>query len=117
MESRNAPKFMAVTSVRAGREADFEKFVREVIAPAVQRERPELADMWQTLRPTREPVEGDTRAYVFVFYGDATLDDWELTTLFTAVYGDEEGARRHEEFVDMMDEQTVYSFDGQVTAG
>jgi hypothetical protein len=113
---RPAPTLMAVTRVRAGREADFEQFVREVISPAVEQERRHLAGMWQTLRPTREPVEDGELAYVFVFYGPATLDDLELTTMFATVYGEQEGTRRYEEFVAMIEDQTLYSFDGQVSS-
>ncbi len=47
--------------------------------------------MWQTLRPAGDQPEGATQAYFFVFFGEASLQDWDLEALFTDAYGPEEG--------------------------
>ena len=53
-------------------------------------------------------MHGDgSRGYVFVFYGDAPLDDWDVDTLLSTALGEEEGQRRMQEWVDLIDgEQT-----------
>jgi len=65
-----------MTPVKADRQADFESFIGEVIDPAVQRVRPQLGPLWRVLRPAG-PSEG-AATYALLFYGDATLDDWDL---------------------------------------
>lgn len=116
MPHRETPSFMAVTRIKAGRESEFEAFVRDVIAPAAQGARPDLVSMVELLRPAVEQPEGATPAYVFVFYGDASLDDWYLPALLRSAYGEEEGERRHEHFHELLEDgQTVVSFDGSLS--
>jgi hypothetical protein len=112
MPERETPSFMAATPIKPGREADFESFVRAVIAPAAQQARPDLLGMVELLRPATQPPEGATSAYMFVFYGDAPLDDWYLPAILTSVYGEEEGNRLHEQFHDFLVDgsQTIYCF-------
>jgi len=98
-----------MTPVKADRQADFESFIGEVIDPAVQRVRPQLGPLWRVLRPAG-PSEG-AATYALLFYGDATLDDWDLGALFDEAYGSEEGSRRGEEFMSfLVGEQAVHEF-------
>lgn len=103
MSARETPRLLSLTPVKAGREDEFEAFLRDVIVPATQQHRPHLVGQWQTFRP-EDDLHGDgTRAYVFAFYGDAPLDDWDVDTLLTAALGEEEGQRRVQEWVDLID--------------
>jgi hypothetical protein len=50
-----------------------------------------------------------------LFHGDASLDDWDLGSLFSEAYGPEEGARRDQEFEAFMaGDQDVYEFTGDL---
>ena len=76
MTTRETPRLLSVTPVKSGREQEFEAFIRDVIVPAVSQHRPHLTGQWQSLRP-EDDLHGDgTRAYAFLFYGDAPVDDW-----------------------------------------
>ena len=97
MPDEMTPKFMAVTPVKPGREAEFEAFVRAVIAPAVQRVRPHVSGTWRLLRPVGQPSEGAGATHVFLFYSDA-WDDYELESLFKEAYGEDTGNQRNQEF-------------------
>jgi len=111
----DTPSLMAATSVKRGREAEFEDFVLSVIVPASQRVKPDLDGSWRLLRPNEDDVEGLTRAYMFLFYGDAPWEEWDLEPLFREAYGPEEGARHLDHFVDLVEgEQTLYAFSGHV---
>jgi hypothetical protein len=115
MPEERTPKFMSVTPVKAGREAEFEAFVRDVIVPAAQQERPHIMGTWRLLRPVRQPSEGAQAAHVFLFYGDS-WDDYELEDMFIAAYGEDTGNQRHLEFVDLVagGHQVDYEFDGEL---
>jgi hypothetical protein len=115
MPDERSPKFMAVTPVKLGREAEFEAFVRDVIVPAARQVRPHIIDTWRLLRPAGQPSEdGAQAAHVFLFYGDS-WDDYELENLFEAAYGEDTGRQRHQEFEDFLaGEQIGYEFDGEV---
>jgi hypothetical protein len=107
MSTRETPRLLSVTPVKPGREEEFEAFIRDVIVPAARQHRPHLIGQWQTLRPENDLHGDGTRAYVFVFYGDAPLDDWDVDTLLSAALGEDEGQRRMQEWIDMIDgEQT-----------
>jgi hypothetical protein len=77
--------------VREERVADFERFLSQVVAPAVSAQRPELEDRWQVLRSTR-PSDG-TVTYVILLRGGSLSDDWELDLIVPAHYGQEEAER------------------------
>ncbi len=109
------PRYLAPTPVKRGREEEFESFIRDVIVPAVRLARPDLADQWQALRPSNDQGHDETRSYVFVFYGHAPIEDWDLDTLLPAALGQDEGTRRSKQFNEFVDgEQILYSLDGQV---
>ena len=113
MPDERTPKFMAVTPIRPGKEADFETFVRDVIAPAADQVRPHVSGTVRLLRPVRQPSEGAQTAHVFLFYGDS-WDDYELDSLFREAYGEDIGSQRAQQFQDFMaGEQIGYEFDGE----
>ena len=114
--SRDAASSIALTRVKAGREQEFEAFVRDVIAPSVARARPHLAGLWQVLRPS-EDESRDGGVYAFVFYGDVPDEDWELDRLFADVHGNQQAVRLGRRFDDLVvGEQDVYTFSGEVSA-
>ena len=114
MAARETPRYIALTPVKTDRRADFESFLREVVVPAVDEVRPDLRDMWEALRPA-ETADGGDENYALLFYGEASLQDWDLPTLLTAAYGEEDGARRFEEFVQLLSgDQLVGGFSGNL---
>jgi len=84
--------------VRADRADDFERFLMEVVAPAVRAERPDLDGRWRVLRSV-EPSDG-VLTYAFLFEGGSLEDDWELDVLIPAHYGEEEADRLAGEWVE-----------------
>jgi hypothetical protein len=113
MASREVPRFIAVTRVKADKQAEFESFIGEVINPAVEKVRPQLGSQWQALRPAG--ARNGEAVYCLLFHGDASLDDWDLGSLFSEAYGPEEGARRDQEFEAFMaGDQDVYEFTGDL---
>ncbi len=118
MTTRQVPRLLSVTPVKSGREQEFEAFIREVIVPAVREHRPHLQGQWQVLRP-EDDLHGDgTRAYVFFFYGDAPVDDWDVDTLFDTAFGEDEGNKRLQQWTDLLDgDQTNVYFASEVDTG
>jgi hypothetical protein len=113
--TRDAARLIAITPVKPDRREDFEEFVRGVIVPAVNQTAPHLSQMWQTLRPSQD---ADGCDYVFVFYGDASVDEWDLERLLPATYGDMDGHTHMQHFLELLSgEQQIYSFSGQVAGG
>jgi molybdopterin-guanine dinucleotide biosynthesis protein A len=122
---RDVPSFMALTKVKPERADEFETFVREVVVPAAVQARPQAAGLWQTLRPdtsgdpspfdAQGTAAGSANTYVFVFYGDLPMMDWELGSMFTDVHGEEKGRQLIEQFEDFLQgEQVVLPFSGEV---
>lgn len=112
---RESPRFIAVTRIKAGREQEFEGLM-PVIAAAHEQARPHLGGQWQLLRPdlNEKGTDGEP-VYLFLFYGDVPLDDWELDRLLIEAHGEEEGQRLSRQFDDCCDgEQEVYAFAGEV---
>jgi len=89
---------LALHPVRSDRTAEFERFLTDVVVPAVDAQRPELARRWRLMRST-EPRDGIT-TYVFLFEGGSVTDDWELDRLLPAHYGEEEAERIAHEWLD-----------------
>lgn len=111
---RESPRFVAVTRVKAGREQEFEGLI-PVIAAAHEKARRHLSGQWQLLRPDTDEKSGDAAVYLFLFYGDVPLEEWELERLFIEAHGEEDGRRLSEQFDDCCDgEQAVYAFSGEV---
>jgi hypothetical protein len=78
MAMTSTPRYVLATYVKEGRDDDFERFMREVVAPADVQARPHLVGKWQLLRPAADQPEGATRAWLMFFEGPAALDDWNL---------------------------------------
>ena len=106
---RDAAKFIALTRVRPGREQEFEGLIPALVA-AQEQARPDLDDQWQLLRP-----DGEAPAFLFLFYGDASIEEWDIERLCVEALGDEEGRRLAERILDCLDgEQDVYAFSGAI---
>lgn len=115
MKTTDSPRYVVATPVKAGRDSDFERFMREVVVPAEVRARPHQVGHWRLLRPASEQPEGVTRAWLITFYGPLTLDDWDLQPLLDEAYGADASLEHMKYFEDMVDgEQTVYAIDGEV---
>lgn len=89
---------LVMTPVREDRAAGFERFLADVVAPAIAAQRPELSGRWQVLRA--DGVVAGAVAYVFLLHGGSLTDDWELDVLLPAHYGQEETDRLAGEWAD-----------------
>src|SRR3954447_5420676 len=108
------PRYLVATQVKAGRDDDFERFMRDVVVPAEVRARPHQVGMWQLMRPATDQPEGVKRAWLMAFYGPSTLVDWSLEDLFVEAYGADAWGQHMRYFEDMIEgEQTVYAVDGE----
>lgn len=116
MEATDSPRYVVATFVKAGRDDDFERFMREVVVPAEARVRPHQLGMWHLLRPADDQPEGASRAWLMTFHGPSPLDDWDLQALFEEAYGADAAGEHLAHFVEMVDgEQTLYALGGEVT--
>jgi hypothetical protein len=77
--------------VQAERARDFERFLTDVVAPAVQAERPDLDQRWRVMR-SAETANGVV-TFAFLLEGGSLTDDWELDVILPAHYGEQEAAR------------------------
>ena len=85
--------------VQAHRADEFERFLADIVAPAVAAQRPHLADRWEVLRATvPEPADPDIVTYAFILEGGDLTRDWDLEVLLTAQYGGEEARRLLDEW-------------------
>jgi hypothetical protein len=88
---------LALNHVRAGREHEFEEWLRSVLVPAARSHQPHLEGRWHILRG-EEPDENGT-VFAFVF-DEGTDDDWDLRALLVKALGtqraDEELSRMGE---------------------
>jgi hypothetical protein len=110
----SSPRYVVATYVKAGRDDDFERFMRDVVVPAEARARPHQVGMWHLLRPAPDQPEGCTRAWIMTLHGPSTLDDWDLEPLFDEAYGAGASREHLRTFEDMVDgEQIVYALDGE----
>ena len=109
------PRYVVATFVKAGRDDDFERFMRDVVAAAESRVRPHQVGQWHLLRPAADQPEGASRAWVMTFHGSSPLDDWNLQPLFDEAYGADAGREHMAHFEDVVEgEQTLYALDGEV---
>jgi hypothetical protein len=88
-----------LTPIAADRADDFDRFLREVVIPAVDARRPDLSRRWRALRPSAP--DGDAVTYVFLFDGGDVETDWDLGPLFEEHYGEEQAARHFQTWVDL----------------
>lgn len=82
---------LVLLPVQAERAAEFERFTAEVIAPAVQSQRPDLTGRWRTTRASG--TADGVATYVFLLEGGSLTEDWDLGVLLPAHYGEEEADR------------------------
>jgi hypothetical protein len=89
---------VGLNPVQADRAEDYERFLAEVVAPAVRAQRPDLDGRWRLMRST-EPSNGVV-TYAFMLEGGTLAEDWELDVLLPAHYGAEEAERLITEWVE-----------------
>ena len=77
--------------VRAERADDFERFVSDVVMPAVRAQRPDLDGRWRVMRAS-EAADGIV-TFAFLLEGGSLDEDWDLGVLLPAEYGEEEAER------------------------
>lgn len=88
-----------LTPVAAGRADDFDRFLREVVIPAVDARRPQLSGRWRALRPNSS--NGDALTYVFLFDGGDLETDWDLGPLFEEHFGKDQAERYFQQWDDL----------------
>ena len=89
---------LGLNPVRADRAGDFERFLTEIVVPAVRAQRPDLDGRWRVMRSS-EPSDGVV-TYAFMLEGGSLAEDWELGILLPAHYGQEEADRLVNEWVE-----------------
>lgn len=89
---------LGLNPVRADRTGDFERFLAEIVAPAVRAQRPDLDGRWRVMR-SNEP-SGGVVTYAFMLEAGNLAEDWELDVLLPAHYGKEEADRLLDEWVE-----------------
>jgi hypothetical protein len=89
---------LGLNPVRSDRAEDFERFLAEVVRPAVRAQRPDLDERWRLMRSSG-PSDGVV-TYAFLFDGGSLTEDWELDVLLPAHYGEEEAERLVAEWVE-----------------
>jgi hypothetical protein len=89
---------LGLNPVQSGRAEEFERFLAEVVVPAVRAQRPEFDGRWRVMR-TRVPA-GDVVTYVFMLEGGDLAEDWQLDALLSAQYGQEEADRLIRDWVE-----------------
>lgn len=115
MSSRESPRYLVTTYVKPGREGDFEAFMKDVVDAGIRRSNPDQAANVQILRPGAA-LHGDARpAYVMLFYGDRSLEDWDLEAALVAAYGEDEAARHMAQMEALVQgEQDVLELDERI---
>lgn len=89
---------LGLNPVRSDRTEDFERFLAEVVAPAVRAQRPHLDGRWRVMRSNE--ASRNVVTYVFMFEGGSLAEDWELGVLLPAQYGEEEADRLIKDWVE-----------------
>lgn len=100
--------------VKAERARDFERFVTEVVAPAVEAERTDLSPRWRVMRSS-EAANGIV-TFAFLLEGGSLTEDWELDALLSAHYGQQEAQRLMEDWANTFAPLTDWA-DAAVSAG
>jgi hypothetical protein len=100
MTSMDVGRFLVLNPVRTDRAEDFERFVRQVLQPAVEAQQPGMADKVRLWRAAEaESGDGDVTIYAFVAES-GNPDTLDLSVPFRAHYGDERAAELLDEFND-----------------
>ena len=95
--------------VQAERARDFERFLSDVVAPAVQAQRPDLGQRWRVLRSV-ETAKGVV-TFVILLEGGSLTQDWELDELLPAHYGEQEAKRLIGEWIESFAPLTPWAED------
>lgn len=82
--------------VQAERAHDFERFMTEVVTPAVQAQRPDLDGRWRAMRSS-ESANGVV-TFAFLLEGGSLTQDWDLGQLLDTHYGGQEAERLLEQW-------------------
>jgi len=84
--------------VQAERAGDFERFVTEVVRPAVNAQRPDLDERWRFMRSGG--TANGVVTFAFLLEGGSLTEDWELDVILAAHYGEQEAERLIGEWVE-----------------
>ena len=98
---------LVMTPVREARAADFERFLTEVVGPAIDARRPDLSDRWQVLRAAGSVAGAVT--FVLLLRGGSLMGDWDLDALLATHYGEEGADRLAREWGDTFAELTPWA--------
>jgi hypothetical protein len=71
---------LGLNPVGSDRTEDFERFLAEVVAPAVRAQRPHLDGRWRVMR-TSGPSD-DVVTYAFMLEGGSLTEDWNSASCF-----------------------------------
>jgi hypothetical protein len=89
---------LGLNPVRAVRAEDFERFLSEIVVPAVRAQRPDLDGRWRVMRSSGP--SDNVMTYAFMLEGGSLEEDWELGVLLPAHYGQEEADRLFNEWLE-----------------
>jgi hypothetical protein len=89
---------LGLNPVRAVRAEDFERFLSEIVVPAVRAQRPDLDGRWRVMRSSGP--SDNVVTYAFMLEGGSLEEDWELGVLLPAHYGQEEADRLINEWLE-----------------
>lgn len=89
---------LGLNPVRSDRTEDFERFLVEVVQPAMRAQRPDLDGRWRVMRASWPSA--DVVTYAFMFEGGILAEDWELNVLLPAHYGKSEADRLISDWVE-----------------
>ena len=88
-----------LTPVAADRADDFDRFLREVVTPAVDARRPQLSERWRALRPSAP--DDDALTYIFLFDGGDLEKEWDLGPIFEEHFGEETATQHFRQWADL----------------
>jgi hypothetical protein len=91
---------LGLNPVRADRAEDFERFLSEIVVPAIRAQRPDLDGRWRVMRSSGP--SDNVMTYAFRLEGGSLEEDWELGVLLPAHYGQEEADRLFNEWVETL---------------
>jgi hypothetical protein len=73
---------------------EFERFLLDVVTPALREQSSHLLDRWRVLRATEaDGADGAVMIFAFLFEGGDLNEEWNLNKLLAAHYGEQEGRR------------------------
>jgi hypothetical protein len=82
---------LVLQAVRADRADDFERFLVDVVEPAVRARRPDLDGRWRVMRAS-DRLDGAV-TYAFMLQDGSLTEDWDLEVVLSGHYGDAEAGR------------------------